>query len=134
MLLLILDFVSRAIVHPLQGVSELAVFVLVASVYFGIPHCEETNTHVKVELLTSILPAKLKKIVNLFTYFIAVITSAYVTYAVWINLLKSYHSREAVAGTVPFQTYPVKIIMFLGCLFYCIQLAINMFKEAKNEK
>ncbi len=133
MFLLILDFVSRAMVHPLQGVSELAVFVLVASVYFGIPHCEETNTHVKVELFTSILPAKLRKIINVFTYLIAVITSGIVTYAVLMNMLKAYHSREAVAGTVPLQTYPVKIIMFLGFLFYSIQLVINLLKEVKSK-
>lgn len=133
MFLLVLDFVSRAMVHPLQGVSELAVFVLVASVYFGIPHCEETNTHVKVELFTSILPVKLRKIVNVFTYLIAVITSGVVTYAVLMNMLKAYYSREAIAGTVPLQTYPVKIIMFLGFLFYCIQLLINLFKEAKSK-
>ena len=56
MFLLIIDFVSRGIYHPIQGVGELAVFVLVAVVYLGIPHTEEVRGHVRVTAIISRFP------------------------------------------------------------------------------
>ena len=50
MILLVVDFVSRGLSKPIQGVSEMAVFVMVAVVYLGLGHCEQEKGHVRVEM------------------------------------------------------------------------------------
>lgn len=134
MLLLVLDIVSRTMYKPIQGVGEMAVFVLVASVYLGIPHGEETKTHVRVEIFTSKLPFKIKKIIDIFAFSIAVITMGFVVYAVGGSAIQAYKTKEAIAGTVLLVIYPIKFVLFLGCLFYLFQLVINTIKEFKDKK
>ena len=56
MLLLTIDFVSRGLSVPVHGVGEIAVFVMVAVVYFGLGHTEATGGHVRVTAITSRLP------------------------------------------------------------------------------
>jgi TRAP-type mannitol/chloroaromatic compound transport system permease small subunit len=132
MLLIVLDFSSRGFYYPIQGLSELAVFVLVIVVFQGVPHTEEVRKHVRVTAIVSKITPKAQRVVNIFCYIIALVTIAIVVYAVGANAVASFYMREAVAGTTPLLVYPVKIIIFISCVFYWIQLLINIIKEFKK--
>ena len=132
MFLLIIDFVSRGIYHPIQGVGELAVFVLVAVVYLGIPHTEEVHGHVRVTAIISRFPPGVRQFINFIVYLIALITIAFVVYAVTQNAIKAFVTQEAVAGTVPLPVWPVKFVIVIGCVFYFIQIISNTIDEFKK--
>jgi TRAP-type C4-dicarboxylate transport system permease small subunit len=134
MVLLIVDFISRLLYKPVRGVGETAVFVLVAVVYLGIPHCEEVKGHVRVNALITRLPPRLRHVVNLFDYFIALLTVLMVVYAVVQDALYSYLRDESVAGPTPLLIYPVKIVIVIGCVFYWLQLLHNTIEEVKEFK
>ena len=59
--LLILDFISRGMFYPIQGVNELAVFVMVAIVYMGLADTEEQRKHISVTVIINRLPQKLRQ-------------------------------------------------------------------------
>ena len=132
MLLLIIDLIGRAISQPLQGVTEIAVFVMVAAVYLSIPYGEEEKNHIRMEIFLLKLPLKLRYLVNLLCYFIASFTILLAVYAISRNAISSYYSKEAVAGTVPLPIYPVKTIIAIGSVFYCLQILINFVEEFKK--
>jgi len=132
MFLLIIDFVSRGMYRPIQGVGELAVFVLVAVVYLGIPHTEEVRGHVRVTAITSRLPERIQKILDFIIYLVATVTIAFVVYAVTQNAVKAFINQEAVAGTVPLPVWPVKFVIVIGCVFYFIQMISNTIDEFKK--
>ncbi len=129
MLLLTIDFVSRGLSMPVHGVGEIAVFVMVAVVYFGLGHTEATGGHVRVTAVTSRLPAKVEKLLNVIIYIIALCTIATCTWALGLNALKAFNSEEAVAGTVPLLVWPIKFLMLIGCFFYLCQVVLNLIEE-----
>jgi TRAP-type C4-dicarboxylate transport system permease small subunit len=125
MFLLILDFVSRGLYRPVQGVGDLAVFVMVAIVYLGAAQTEETRRHVRVTAVTSLLPKRVRQTADAAIHVLASATMAVVVFAATKNAIKAFQSGEAVAGTVPLWVWPVKFVIVIGCIFYFLQLLIN---------
>jgi len=125
MIFLIFDIVSRLFSKPVQGVSEMAVFALVATVYLGLSHCEESRSHIRVEFFLEKLSPRTRKLSDLSDHIIAVLFMAIASYASFENAMFSFHTGEAISGTTPLPIYPVKFIIFLGCLFYLFQLLLN---------
>jgi len=132
MIFLTIDFISRGISRPVQGVSEMAVFAMIATIYLGLAHCEEVNGHVRVEMVLNAMTPKLRAVVDLLVYLIALFCISVVLIAVWDNALSAYLEREAVVGPTPLLTYPVKFIMVIGLLFYLIQILINFIDKIRN--
>ena len=132
MLSLIVDFVSRGIFMPVPGVGEVSVFVMVVCVYMGIAYCEQLKGHVKVELIISRFPPRLRGMINLFNYFMILLTVAVVSYAACQSALYSYHVKEAVAGHIPLPVYPVKFAIFIGVVLYWVQLLLNTAEEFRG--
>lgn len=129
MLLLTIDFVSRGLSMPIHGVGEIAVFVMVAVVYFGLGHTETNRGHVRVTAVTSRLPPTVEKVLNITVYLIALFTIAVCTWALALNAIKAFTSDESVAGTVPLLVWPIKFLMLIGCFFYLCQIFLNLIEE-----
>lgn len=125
MALLIFDILSRFFSRPVQGVSEMAVFALVATVYLGLSHCEENRSHIRVEFFMGKLPPRSRKISDVFDHAVAIIFMVIASYASYVNAIFSLETGEAISGTTPLPVYPVKFIIFTGCLFYLLQLIVN---------
>lgn len=132
MSLLIIDFVSRKMYSPIQGVAEVSVFVLVAAVYLGIPHCEQMREHVKIDALMIRLPIRLRKIIDSIVYLSTSLFLIILVFSAGQNFVESYQSREVVAGTMPLVIWPVKLVMFVGVFFYCMQVVISTIDEFKK--
>ncbi|HPD96688.1 MAG TPA: TRAP transporter small permease [Synergistales bacterium] len=126
MALLILDIISRLSGRAVQGVSEFAVFALVATVYLGLSHCEEKESHLRVEFFSDRFKGRSKRISDTFDYAVAVIFVSVALYASWRSALFSFQTGESVPGTIPLPIYPAKFVVFTGLLFYLAQLIINL--------
>lgn len=125
MVFLIFDIVSRLFSKPVQGVSEMAVFALVATVYLGLSHCEENHNHIRVEFFMEKLTSRTRKISDLSDHLVAILFMAIASYASYMNALFSFQTGEAISGTTPLPVYPVKFVIFIGCAFYLLQLIAN---------
>jgi TRAP-type C4-dicarboxylate transport system permease small subunit len=132
MILLIIDFVGRGLSRPIQGVGELAVFVMVAIVYLGLGHTEHLHGHVRVDALKTRLSIRAQHILNAVIHVIATITVMITCWAVYLNAVKAFQSKEAIAGTVPLLIWPVKWVVVVGCVLYLLQLLINTIQEIRN--
>ncbi len=125
MVLLIIDFAGRGLSMPVQGVGELAVFVMVSVVYLGLAHAEKKKGHVRVNAIISRCPPEAEKWFDILVHLISLATVVIIVWAVSRNAFEAYLSGEAVAGTVPLPVWPVKFIIVIGCLFYLIQVVFN---------
>ncbi|WP_108482362.1 TRAP transporter small permease subunit [Oceaniglobus ichthyenteri] len=124
--LILVDLISRAMGTPIYGVSESAMFVMIAIVYLGVPYAEKMKAHVRVELILDKLSPRMAAIVDLVMYLLVVGTMAVVFYAVVKNAGVSFDRRQAIAGPTPLLVWPVKFVMVLGLGLYLIQIIINV--------
>ncbi|TYB89451.1 TRAP transporter small permease subunit [Oceaniovalibus sp. ACAM 378] len=124
--LILVDLISRATGTPIYGVSESAMFVMIAIVYLGVPYAEKMKAHVRVELILDKLSPRSAAIVDLAMYLLVVGTMAVVLYAVYINAGVSFSKRQAIAGPTPLLVWPVKFVMVVGLSLYLVQIIINV--------
>ncbi len=129
MFLLLADILFRTFATPIMGVAELAMFVMIGTVYAGLANCEMEHGHVRVSSVVELFPPKLQRGVILCTYIVAAVTIGLATWAMCSNAWASFEDKEGIAGAVNYLLYPVKFIMALGMILYFIQIIINFFQE-----
>jgi len=134
MTLLITDLITRGLGKPIQGLTPIAVFVMIAVIYLGLPRCEEYHEHVNVEVVLNALPPKALNIVNLIIYVIELFVIGLFLKEMLNNLIISYTTEEAISGTVILPVWPSKVTMFIGLIFYWVQIFINFIKSATQFK
>jgi TRAP-type C4-dicarboxylate transport system permease small subunit len=132
MIFLVIDIFSRTIAKPIQGMTELTVFVMMVAIYLGLARCEENKEHVQLEIVVNFLPASRKKFIEFFVYLLALATVSILLYALTKNTITSFQSGEALPGTVEFRIWPVKFIMLIGLVFYWIQTLMNALDTANQ--
>lgn len=131
-LFMVVDLVTRGFSHPLYGVSELAMFTMIAIVYLGLSHAEERDAHIRVELLPDKLQGPALRVLNGFITLVSLVTVAIVSWAVWHNAVGAYESHQAIAGPRPILVYPVKFVMFAALVLYGVQLCRNLLKQCRG--
>lgn len=127
MSLITIDLVSRALSTPIYGVSESAMFVMIAIVYLGLPYAERIQAHVRVELLLDHLPPRVSAVIDLIMYLLVSATMLVVLYAVILNAKVAYENKQAVAGTTPLLIWPVKFVMVAAMALYVVRILINVY-------
>ena len=134
MLLLTADIVGRTIGRPLQGMSELSVFVMMVVIYLGLARCEEHMEHVNLEFAKNFLPPKPRRATELSAAVLALVTSVILLIAVAVNAWAAYTTNESLEGTVELFTWPVKFIMVIGLVFYVLQTFTNVREMVREGK
>ena len=124
--LLLVDIISRTLGSPILGVAELAMFVMISTVYLGLANCEMIFGHVRVESLTERFGPNVRKYMNIFCYVLGLITLGVSAWAMTDAAFESYADNESMAGLVPYPLYPVKMLMMVGLWLYFFQFLVNL--------
>ncbi|MDD5015593.1 MAG: TRAP transporter small permease subunit [Atribacterota bacterium] len=132
MIFVLADVVSRTISKPLYGVAEMAIFAMVICAYLGLPYCEEVKGHLRVEVLLDRVSPKYKKILNFVSYFLVFAIFGIVVYSVGKYALSAYNNKESIPGLRPLDIYPIIFVIFISCLFYWIQIGLNLLEKIKE--
>lgn len=129
---ILIDIITRTLSRPVRGASEMAIFAMVIAVYLGFPYCEEKKGHVRVEALLCRLPDKYRKILNLLSYFLVFLMLGIVVFALGKYALLTYNTGEAIPGPRPLRIFPVIFVMFTSCVFYWIQVLLNLLEKFRE--
>ena len=128
---LCIDIVGRGIKQPVQGVAEIAVFVMISAIYLGLAQCEQMDKHVKVTALIQKFPKGLKKGLRIFNGFVQIIVVSILIWAAFNNLIYTYSKQVVIAGTVPLPLWPARVVILVGIFFYWLQSIINLSDSIK---
>lgn len=132
MFLLLADVFFRTFATPIMGVAELAMFVMIGTVYAGLAHCEMEHGHVRVGSVVELFPPKVQRVIILITYILAAITIGITMYAMCDNAWESFVDKEGIAGAISYLLYPVKFVMALGLILYFLQIIVNLIIELRK--
>jgi TRAP-type C4-dicarboxylate transport system permease small subunit len=105
---------------------------MIAGVYLGLALCEENGQHVCIEALPNFLHGKPRQFSMLISYILQVITVIIMIYAMYKNTLRSYTNSEAVAGLIPIEIWPIKVLVLFGLVLYFLQLSIKLNDQARS--
>ena len=126
MVIICFDIIMRTIGHPILGVAELSMIIMLTTVYFGLANCEQVHGHSVVDFLLERVPPKVTKILNIVCGILCFGTLIICTYSMLLNTIDSYVGDEAMAGLVPIEIWPIKAIITTGLLLYTIQTLSNL--------
>ena len=126
MVIICFDIIMRFIGHPILGVAELSMIIMLTTVYFGLANCEQVHGHIVVDFLLERVPPKATKILNIVCGLLCFGTLIICTYSMLLNTIDSYVGDEAMAGLVPIEIWPIKAIITTGILLYTIQTLSNL--------
>jgi len=116
--------------QPSTILADLSVFIMIAAVYLGLALGEENGQHVCIEIIPTLFRGKLRQFFLFLSCLLQEITVAIMLYAMYRNTLRSFRTEEAVAGLVPLEIWPIKVIVCVGLFFYLLQLTIGFFDKA----
>jgi TRAP-type C4-dicarboxylate transport system permease small subunit len=133
-LFLCFDIVSRSLKEPVQGVTQMAVFVMIIVIYLGLGQCEKFERHIKVTAVCDRLPEKARAWVGVFNYVLQIVVIGIITISAGENVLYSIRKHEAVMGYFHLPLWPTKAVLFIGLVFYWLQTAVNLTDKYKHLK
>ena len=139
MMLILAEVLSRLFLNSsIEGTIEIVGIFLSLSVFLGFAPCEQTNHHVRVELLRMRLCYRHKLILDLLSYILALVVVGAMTWQVGLDAYSSFVTREVLPGAdLEVPVYPAKISAFIGFFAFGIQLLINfrkLFKPSNNSQ
>jgi len=117
----------------IEGTIEIVGIFLSLSVFLGLAPCEQTNHHVRVELLRMRLGYRQRLILDLLSYILALVVVGTMVWQVGLDAYSSFMTREVLPGAeLEVPVYPAKISAFIGFFAFGIQLLIN-FRKLFNQ-
>ncbi len=131
-LFLCFDIVSRSLKEPVQGVTQMAVFVMIIVIYLGLGQCEKFERHIKVTAVLDRLPQRSQAWIGVFNYVLQIAVIGIITVSVGENVIYSIKKHEAVMGYFHMPIWPTKAVLFVGLVFYWLQAAVNLVDKIKN--
>lgn len=136
MFLVVAEVSSRLIWgSSIEGVIEIEGIFLALAIFLGLAPCEEGKKHVRAEFVVDHLPQKVKNILEVIIYLTAIFVVAIITWQVGLDMLSSWRIREVLPGAnLQVPVYPAKTAAFIGYLFFCIQLIVNLMTGYKTKK
>lgn len=136
MVLFLVNIVSRELNHPIQGLLQMAVFAMMSLIYLGLAHCEEKDEHVRLEVLSTRLPEKMKAKLRLFCTIVELLIVTLLLYAATRDAWSAFITGASVTGTKPMLLWPVKTVMVAGLILFWLQLltkGFNFIRELGND-
>jgi len=123
------DVIGRYIFdHPLKGDYELLVLAAGIVGSFGLAYCMITGGNIRIDIVTSHLPQKIRGILNVIAYLFG---SIFWALASWRSTLFAiqYMKTNRISGMLPIPIYPFAFLVTLGCVLICLVL---LFKLAQS--
>ncbi len=136
MMLILAEVLSRLFFgRSIEGTIEIVGIFLSLAVFLGFAPCEQTNHHVRVELLRMRLGYRKQFYFDVISYLLALLIVGVMVWRVGLDAYSSLIIREVLPGAefeVP--VYPAKIGAFIGFVAFGLQLLVNSYKFISQPK
>ncbi len=121
------DAVLRyAVNRPVTGTLEAVELLLVFAVFGSIARTQAERGHIAVSLLTDRLAGRPRALFAALAAGLALALFAAITWATGALALRSWRIGEYAPGLIPFPLYPSRVLVALGSLLLCLQLATEL--------
>ena len=111
--------------NPLPGTVEFTELFMPILALMGVAACQIQRRHMRVDFLFGFMSAKVKTIVNIFSYTAGIVAFSFVFWLSFLHALDSFHGKEVAWGVIPFPLYVAKFAVAVGILLFVLQLVLD---------
>jgi TRAP-type mannitol/chloroaromatic compound transport system permease small subunit len=108
-----------------RGLLELMETTMVFIVFLGTAYAEQTGTHVRMTLVTSVVPVRLAAAMRLIGMVGATLLVFWMTWQTALRGVESFTRGETQMGLMQWPLWPARLVIPLGLLFLALQLAFR---------
>jgi TRAP-type C4-dicarboxylate transport system permease small subunit len=114
MALTFIDVLGRyAFNKPILGSFEITQMLMAVLVIFGLGYCALQKGHIRVDLILMYVSKKANSIIDVFTYGIAGIFYALITWRSWVSAVSNYHD-QVTTSVLYIPIYPFVFLLVIG--------------------
>jgi TRAP-type C4-dicarboxylate transport system permease small subunit len=117
MLITVADVAGRFFKHPIFGSVEIVGFLAVAVAAGALPHTYKVNGHVGVEIITRLLPRKIRLLLDLFTRTLTLILFAVVAWQMFVYAQDMQQAGE-VSMNLEFPLHYIVLVLAVSLAFF----------------
>ncbi|MDY6825581.1 MAG: TRAP transporter small permease [Bacillota bacterium] len=108
---------------------EISLMFMVWSFVLAAAEVEKRDQHIKVDILSQLMPEKGKYFLfNIFTPIAGLIFAGTITWRSYVNAIYSLQIGEVSATVVAVPLFPVKIVVSIGYGLLCLVLLVRLVK------
>jgi TRAP-type C4-dicarboxylate transport system permease small subunit len=129
MLLMICDVIGRTFFSsPIIGGYELVENLLLIVVVLAYAQAQISKRHIKVDIVTDMMPRKLKEYTELITLIICL---AIVGFSSWqqIPAIQSVKAASTATMALKIPQWPLNVVVFIGLFMFSIVLIIDIVNQ-----
>lgn len=128
MVLISANIFFRWLGHSLPGLVEGSALLMVMIVFLGLSRAERSNEHIAVDLLTRLLPDRIRASILLLSKFIAVVLLIWMSYGAFVAFYHSVAVNEYQYGLVRFPIWPARLVVVIGTVLFTLECGRNAMK------
>jgi TRAP-type C4-dicarboxylate transport system permease small subunit len=133
MLLTVLDvFLRRVFNSPIPFSLELVEFMMVLTGFLGLAWCAMSESHIRVDLIVSKMPARVRGIIDSLCYLAGLGISGIIAWrsVMECQAIRKLHTQSAVLGIPIYPFYLVVAAGFAALALAILILLVRSLKEA----
>lgn len=128
MLFTVLDVLLRAFFNsPIRGDVELIEVGMVCTSFLGLAWCAMKGMHIKVDLVVSFLPTRVKGIIDIFGYLLGVGICALLAWQGFLEGIANLKMNN-VSATLEFPLFPFYWVVALGFAALCLSILVLLVR------
>ena len=124
--------IYRAMGNSAWWEIEVAVYIMVGSVFLASPYTLKTNGHVGVDILGHYLPHSAARIVGIVTGVLSLLVCVYLGYKGLVLTLESIHKSETTGSLLNAPKWPLFITMPVGLGLTALQYIAELFRDPEH--
>ena len=133
MLVTVADVLGRYFKHPIFGSVEIVGFLAVVAVAAALPHTYKAGGHVGVEIITRLLPSKIRLLLDLFTRTLTLILFSIIAWQMFLYT-KDMQQAGEVSMNLEFPLQYIVLVLAISLAFFSGTVLQQLFNTVHKIK
>ncbi|MBT5110152.1 MAG: TRAP transporter small permease [Rhodospirillaceae bacterium] len=117
---------------PIHGALEITESTMVLIVFGGLAYAQIRRSHIRVELLYSHMPPRVRAAMDVFSDIAAMIFFGLLLWQAVNEAMFSWSIGEAADGLIQFPLYPARFILAAGTALLILQLVLDLVLDIQR--
>lgn len=116
-LLILAQIVARLLGVIIPSSEDFAGWLLSATIFFGLAYTFNTGGHIRLTILLTKLPTKIRRVFEVFALFVGICIVAFIAYYTSYTVYESFDFGDVSDTYLPMPLWIVQMPMAIGSLF-----------------